>query len=86
MAICAVCAREMLDATSCTERTVELVDGRYERIRYGQEDLRLDGETCNDCGVALGGLHHPGCDVERCPRCGDQQISCDCFETWDDDD
>jgi hypothetical protein len=86
MAICAVCAREMLDAKTCTERFVELVDGRYERIRYGQEDLRLDGETCNDCGVALGGLHHPGCDVERCPRCGDQQISCDCFETWDDDD
>ena len=86
MAICPVCAREMLEAASCTERTVELVDGRYERIRYGQEGLRLEGETCNDCGIALGGLHHPGCDVERCPRCGDQQISCDCFETWDDDD
>lgn len=22
--------------------------------------------------------HHFGCDVERCPICGDQQLGCDC--------
>lgn len=24
---------------------------------------------CHDCGITHGGYHHPGCDVERCPRC-----------------
>jgi len=33
---------------------------------------------CGDCGVARGGLHHPGCDLQRCPRCRGQLISCGC--------
>src|SRR4051794_7171666 len=36
---------------------------------------------CHDCGVEPGGLHHLGCDVQRCPSCGDQLICCDC--PWD---
>lgn len=34
--------------------------------------------TCGDCGVQEGELHHLGCDMERCPFCGLQLISCDC--------
>lgn len=26
-------------------------------------------ERCHDCRVKIGGFHHPGCDVERCPIC-----------------
>lgn len=33
---------------------------------------------CRDCGCSEGELHHPGCDMERCPFCGGQLISCDC--------
>lgn len=37
-----------------------------------------EGERCPDCRVASGGYHHPGCNMERCPRCGLQLISCSC--------
>ncbi len=33
---------------------------------------------CHDCLVAEGEIHDLGCDMERCPFCGHQIISCMC--------
>jgi len=38
--------------------------------------MKLD--KCGDCGVEEGNLHRFGCDMEICPLCGDQLISCPC--------
>jgi len=39
---------------------------------------KMNPQTCKDCGVSEGQLHKSGCDMERCPFCGNQLISCDC--------
>ena len=82
MATCDLCNREMLTAASCSVDVLH-ADGRSFRLGpYGsEEDWPTDGRPCGDCGVAEGGLHHVGCDIQRCPRCAGQFISCGC--RWD---
>lgn len=41
------------------------------------------GRPCHDCGVEEGGIHQEGCDMERCPKCGGQLISCGCYDGYD---
>jgi hypothetical protein len=36
-------------------------------------------KRCHDCDCLEGELHDRGCDMERCPFCGGQLISCDCI-------
>ncbi len=60
-------------------------DEEYERIRYGDEedDWGANDLPCHDCRVIKGQFHVESCDVERCPACKGQSISCEC---GDDDD
>ena len=60
-----------------------LIKGKlYDPILFGDEDEDWvpDGEnpTCGDCGCHVGEQHLENCDIERCPCCGLQFISCDC--------
>ena len=33
---------------------------------------------CGDCWKKTGEYHADNCDIERCPKCGGQLLSCDC--------
>jgi len=40
----------------------------------------MEGETdfCSDCFAECGQYHAIGCDLEECPKCHKQMISCKC--------
>ena len=69
---CNSCDQEMLDGVGCTLIKYEGED--EERIPYPLEN----NHKCHDCNTPPGGLHHPGCDMERCVYCGGQAITCGC--------
>lgn len=58
-------------------------EGRQQhRVRLGDEEEDWGGARgwCKSCFALKGEFHVPGCDVERCPFCGDQVVSCGCVE------
>ena len=75
MVICEFCGQEERGSDTCVKR--------FERqLPFGGElDDWTFGDSasgCGGCGGAVGGFHHPGCEVERCPKCHGQLITCDC--------
>lgn len=73
--VCKYCNQEMTVAESCPTFPFEWIGGEvFERVTFHDENKR-----CHDCGIVNGvNLHHPGCDVEECPKCGGQVIGCEC--------
>lgn len=77
MAKCEACGQEMLTAKGCTFKYLKMTDGRFvERQKVGDEGWTPEGQRCGDCGALYGNYHHPNCDIERCPVCGMQLLSC----------
>lgn len=82
MAKCELCNKEMNSAKGCSVGELYVGTKKYPRIRCGSKDDFMsdmkDGERCGDCGAVKGYFHHYHCDMERCPVCGEQLLSCDC--------
>jgi hypothetical protein len=80
MALCDYCEQDMLTAESCVFSKYEIEGESFSPVPFGAESggWNPEGMVCHDCGVAPYAFHHPGCDVEECPRCRMQLISCDC--------
>ena len=82
MAICTLCDQEMTEAASCSVEVLHQNGTPFELFPHGKDPgSRGARGRCPDCGVARVGYHHVGCDVQRCPSCRRQLISCDC--RWD---
>jgi hypothetical protein len=82
MAICTHCGGEMTEGISCLTDPIVIGGKAYAPIRWGQERRprhRYEPDECGDCGTPLGGVHHPGCCLERCPACHGQALTCGCF-------
>ena len=79
MATCDLCNQDMLTADSCSVTVLRHGERAFPAIPFGQEPGWLrPPEFCNDCGVRRGRFHHPGCDIQACPRCQGQLLSCHC--------
>ena len=83
-AVCLDCNRPMTPRSGCLVTHIRIKGKEYERIKSGitpgyDADM---GESyiCHDCNVGAGQYHHLGCDMERCPVCNGQLISCGCWE------
>lgn len=77
MAICHDCSLDMSDRVSCTGTTL-VVGGRV--LRRRRATRRYGHQGCGDCAAPPRGYHHLGCDLEPCPACGGQLLSCGCLD------
>ncbi len=74
VATCGYCEREM-GKQECLYDHVVINGEEYQRVRVVESPF-YEGEPNCECGCEIGEVHHVGCDLEECPRCGGQFLSC----------
>ena len=86
---CDYCGNDMRKGKSC--EPIIIIDGKKYTRDNSENNAPFDNTdiypgkdvACGDCGV-INGIHHLGCDVERCPKHPKKQfITCDCSKNYD---
>ena len=81
---CPYCGNDMRKGKSC--EPIIIIDGKKYTRDNSENNTPFDNTdiypgkdvACGDCGV-INGIHHMGCDVERCPKHPKKQfITCTC--------
>ena len=88
MVKCKECSMEMRneETKSCDDKYITIQGKRYKRnttyFDHGNTRDSKNRRRCHDCGILnkKGNTHHFGCDMERCPNCKEQLISCGCLD------
>ena len=75
MSKCEDCKQEMSEEHESCTYDVIVIEGKGYKRNTEYHDVN---KYCHDCGILNGGVHHMGCDMERCPICDGQMICCDC--------
>jgi hypothetical protein len=86
MATCNFCSQEMTDGVSCSVEVLHRDGAALPLKKVHKRDCCDIGDhagRCGDCGAPRLGYHHLGCDLQQCPRCRHQMVSCGC---WFDED
>ena len=86
MAICKDCKEEMLEVETCDVPYILIGDHVYSRDRSHYDHEKCEaafytrGSRCRDCNIVNGHehIHHFGCQIERCPKCGGRLMTCGC--------
>jgi hypothetical protein len=89
VAVCRRCSREMLATHACMTGEYVGPDGVvFPAIPFGRErgamrSVAAAGRpACGDCGSIFGQAHHEACDLEQCPACRGQRLTCGCPLEW----
>ena len=81
--VCEACGKRF--GVECVIATVDLAGETFQRTPLGGETGdwwmgRPPDPECHDCSAHTGQRHHVGCDMEQCPRCGNQALTCECHD------
>jgi len=79
---CNWCGKEYHTPGGCAPLPVKYDGVDYIPVKFGAEPIweelnEVPQRPCHDCGVMPGEYHHCGCDVEACPVCGGQFLTCE---------
>lgn len=84
MVRCKDCKKGMRNKNtkSCKPDMIMILNEKTNETKWYKRDTEYfdNNERCHDCNIVnkKGNIHHLGCDMERCPKCKGQLISCRC--------